>query len=322
MVGVVVVVAAGIAVTAFALADRQPTVTADVVVEIEETNAGSLLTVERIGQDAVVRVGEDTVATLSADDAGRTVYLPTAPGDRVTVVARGAETEVLVSETVDRGEAGDFIAYYTFEDASAGLVDQSGNGNDGTIQGAPAVVEDAAGTAFQFDGSEDYVEVNGLTTTNVSEVTELTVAVAYRPATADTKQELVEHVNADGSNWLLELKPDGAGPGYDLAYSVDKAGGSQTGQFRVGPYDAGDYRVAVGTFDGQAYELFVDGTSVGSDTFADGQAVGVGDLTIARDGEAGADRDYFDGRIYEVRLYYTALDASEVTTLTERMDED
>ncbi|MCK4342405.1 MAG: LamG domain-containing protein [Phycisphaerae bacterium] len=51
------------------------------------------------------------------------------------------------------------VGYWTFDEGSGGVVhDLSGNGNDGTIVGA-GWVEGVSGTALEFDGQNDFVEV-------------------------------------------------------------------------------------------------------------------------------------------------------------------
>ena len=315
MVGVVVVIAAGLAVGAFLLAGTQPTIQAETVVDVEETSAGTTLEVQRVGQSAEVRIEGDTVATLNESDAGRSVYLPTAPGDEVTVVASEGDQSLLLSETVDRGEAGDFIAYYTFDAGSGSTVrDRSTNDNDGTINGAPAW-SDTCGGSLEFDGANDYVRVPDITTTNVSDVEAFTVAVEFRSdgETGDI-QQLVEHTAPDGSEWFLETS--GSTAPFDLSYAVNYP--SDTVATSGQPLGLGETHVAVATYDGETYELYLDGSLVASANYA--SEVEMGRLTLARDDESNI--QHLDGALCEMRLYYTAFDADEVATMTERVGSD
>ncbi|MFC6975971.1 LamG-like jellyroll fold domain-containing protein [Halomicroarcula sp. GCM10025709] len=311
LVATVVFLGAVLAIGSFAYLDGLGAPTANAEFTYEQTPAGLEMTPEALSTTVDVQLNGKRVTTFGEDAAGRTVLLPTAPGDRITVVSRDGEQTVLVDKAIDdRSEVGDFIAYYTFESTSGStLVDRSGNGNDGTVRGNPRWT----GDSLRFDGSGDFVEVTGLSAP--IDVSEFTVAVAYRTDTGARKQELVEHIDNDGSNWLFELKQRGDPDEYDIAYSVDKASGSQSGQLRVGPYSEGERRVAVGTYDGSEYTVYVDGQREKSGSFS--SKISMGDLFVGRDAERSG--DFLDGDIYEIRLYYTAFGEEEVRVVSAAM---
>jgi flagellin-like protein len=311
LVAVVIVIAMTLVGLSFAFLDNTGTPRADAAFEYEQSPAGLEIIPQALGTDVIVKLNGNSVGTIEADSAGESVLVPTAPGDTVTIVSQDEDRSVLVEREIDeRSEIGDFIAYYTFDSGSdTTLKDRSGNGNDGTINGDPEPRE----SSLDFDGQDDSVSVSGLDADR--QVSELTVAVAYRPDT-DEHQELVEHVDKqEGTNLVLELK-GGSTDTYEVAYTVDKAGGSQSGEIFAGEYAAGDRHVVVGTYNGSAYDLYVDGTR--ADTGTDPPAnISLGDLTIANDAE-GLDQ-HFDGEIYEIRLYYTAFDEEEVKVITRAM---
>jgi FlaG/FlaF family flagellin (archaellin) len=316
LVAVVIVIALTLATFSFAFLEQTGTPTADAAFEYTQTPSGLEMTPTAISTDVIVELNGEQITTFARDSAGKTVLVPTAPGDTITVISKDEDRSVLVNKEIDgRSEIGNFIAYYTFEAGSGTILkDRSGNDNDGTIVGDPSPVG-GDDNGLRFDGDDDYVDVTDISAP--VDVSEFTVAVAYRPETGNKKQELVEHIDTDGSNWVLELKPKNADE-YELAYSVDKAGGTQSGQFRVGPYQTDDRRVAVGTFDGSEYELYVDGNKKGSNSFDAGQSVSMGDMTFAKDAER--DGDFLNGEIYELRLYYTAFDEEGVQRITSVMD--
>ncbi len=332
MVGVVVVVAAGIAAGAFLYAGTQPTIQAETVVEVQETSAGTTLEVQRIGQAAEVRIEGDPVATLNESDAGRSVYLPTAPGEEVTVVATEGDQSLLLSETIDRGEAGDFIAYYTFsEGTGSNVTDRSRNDNTARFvtQNGAAPSWDATAGAVTFDGDNDgYLQVDDVSVKNVSDVEAFTVAATFsidevRDGDGTNNiHQIVEHsFDGSGNEWYLETPTASRGGSPDdapfkLEYAVNYPDKSVQTNESIG---LDDTVTAVATYDGQTYELYLDGRLVASksDYTSD---VEMGDLTLARDDEQSI--QYLDGSLYEFRLYYTAFDTAEVETLTERMDDD
>jgi len=331
MVGVVVVAAAGIAVGAFLIAGSQPTIQAETVVDVEETNAGTTLEVQRIGQTAEVRIEGQPVATLDESDAGRSVYLPTAPGEEVTVVASEGDQSLLLSETVDRGEAGDFIAYYRFDEGTGSTVaDRSRNGNTAQFvdeNGAEPSWNATAG-AVEFDGANDgYLRVDDVSVGNVSDVEAFTVAATFSIDEVrggdgtDNIHQIVEHsFSGSGNEWYVETpvsSRDGADPGtapFKLEYAVNYPDNYVLTD--DGPVRLDERNTVVATYDGQTYEMYLNGRLVDSksDYTSD---VKMGELTLARDDEQAI--QYLDGSLYEFRLYYTAFDADEAATLTERL---
>lgn len=63
----------------------------------------------------------------------------------------------------------DIVLYLPFDEGGGNkVVDQSDNGNDGTIQGNPAWVEGKSGKALEFNGIDDFVEVPNSSTLNIT----------------------------------------------------------------------------------------------------------------------------------------------------------
>lgn len=311
LVGVTVVVGGVLAVGALTFLDGAGAPQATAEFDYEQTSAGLRMTPQAISTTVTVQLNGRDVATFDPNSAGQSVLLPTAPGDRITVVSRDGEQSVLVDRTVDdRSEVGDFIAYYTF-DAGSGttLEDQSGNGNDGTLVGDS---DGWTSNAYEFTG-DDYFDVESLDAPP-EDVTEFTIAVSYRQSgfSGDGYSQLVEHHNG-GNEWFLETNT-GTGSQYTLDYTVDYPNSKVTSDES---YTNGERHVAVGTYDGSTYELFVDGKSEGSENF-DSNVI-IGDLVIGADAPNGGSQE-FHGEIYEIRLYYRAFDESEVEVVTNAMD--
>jgi len=314
MVAIAIVIAMTLLVFAFSYVDETPEATAEASFDIDPSPAGVTVTPTALGTDVEVLLDGERVATFAADDAGESTLVPTSRGDEILIVSREGDSSVLLRETVDdRSEAGDFVAHYTFEAGSGStLVDRSGNGNDGTLQGDPTWIDDGQGAGLQFDGNDDYATVSDLGVDAVS-VDEFTVAVAYRQAGSTGRvNQLVEHYFG-GNEWYLETDA-GSGSSSVVDYAVNYPTDVVTTREE---YDTGDTHVAVGTYDGSEYELFVDGEAVGSGTYEDD--VEMGDMVVAADAPAGSSQR-LDGSIYEIRLYYTAFDDDSVRTITDVMD--
>lgn len=321
LVAVALVIGMVVVTASLALLTGYGTPTAEAAFEDEQTPAGLQMSPTVIGTDVDVLLNGNSVGTFEATSAGESLLVPTAPGDTITVVSRDEDRTVLVSKAIeDRSEIGDFIAYYPFETQDeSSLFDQSGNENQGTIEDDPQWHDGS----LQFDGVDDYVTVSDISVADVSQVSEFTIAVAYE--TDDSaKQELIEHKSGD-DNWMLELKPCdhsqvgsvcSGGDRYTPVFSVDEAGGSQAHQIFAGGLDPGESHVVVGTFDGSEHALYLDGTfKTKSGEFQ--SEISMGEVTIGKDNEGNF--DYFNGSISEIRLYYTAFDADQVTSITRAM---
>ncbi|QSG08595.1 LamG domain-containing protein [Halapricum desulfuricans] len=326
LVAVVIVIGIVLVTLSFSFLEGTGAPSAEASFEYEQTPVGLEMTATAIGTDVTVQLNGRPVTTIEAGDAGESVLVPTAPGDRITVVSQDREKSVLVAREIeDRDEVGDFIAYYTFEAGSGDtLLDRSNNDNDGNLSGDLDWQE----SSLAFDGDGDYIEVDQFNTP-VETVSEFTIAVTYRTDDESEKQELVEH-KSDDDNWLLELKPcdndevesadsdlcDGDDQ-YVPVFSVDQAGGTQDEQIFGDGEQANTRQTLVGTFNGSGHTLYVDGEQASSGEY-EGD-ISMGDLNIGKDIEPSND-DYLDGEIYEIRLYYTAFDDQQVRVLTEAME--
>ena len=290
--------------------------TSQATFEYAESPVGVEMTPEQIAQDVTVEINGKQVAAFDSSDAGNGKLIPTSPGDQLTVVAADGSRSVLVSRTVDeRDEIGDFIAHYTFEEGTGTtLYDRSGNENHGDIDfdSDPDWIT-GSDTGLAFDGAGDHVNVDNLETPGF-DVSEFTIAVAYKTNTGSQKQELVEHIS-DEDNWGLELK-DNRSNIYDPVFFADENSGFQSDQIFAGIQSVGNRQVLVGTYDGSQIEVFVDGNSRGTGSFS--SEINMSDMHIGEDAE-GSINDYLDGEIYEIRLYYSAFDDEGVDSITKAM---
>jgi hypothetical protein len=314
LVGVAVVVGSVVAVGSLTFLNGVGTPQATADFSYERTEAGLLMTPEAISTGVSVQLNGREVATFEPEDAGKSVLLPTAPGDRITVVSRDGEQSVLVQEEIDeRSEIGDFIAYYTFESESGDtLVDRSGNDNDGDINGGPTW----NGDSLTFDGTDDSVSVPDLEAPEEG-VSEYTIAIKYRQDGGGGAQELVEH-NDGTDNWLVTLW-DADGDTHRVRFLANKDGGAGCPAGNcietADTVSEGEQHVVVGTLNEDELALYVDGHKIGTDD-SPGE-IGMGDLQIGEDSELGT--QHFSGEIYEIRLYYTAFDDEEVQVISNAM---
>jgi hypothetical protein len=322
LVAVVILLATVVAVGVTAYSAQLNTLDAGAAFSLSQHPAGIQMNVESIDTEITVRVNGDTLHRLDAGDAGTSLVVPVAPGDRIVGMSGDDTQNVLIDETIlDCSRLGDVIAYYDFEKGSdpARVTDKSCNDNHGTLEnesgsGGPQWADGS----LRFDGTDDYVNVTGITTDNADNVSEFTIAVTYtQTGSSNRVNQLVEHQFSDGSReWFLETSDSVPEP-YDVGqYSMDYAVQYNSEVAVSTAVSPGESHVVVGTYDGNDYQLYVDGENRGGGSHS--QSTEMGTLRIGRDWE---DKDqYFDGEISELRLYYHEFNREEVELLTDIMD--
>ncbi len=198
------------------------------------------------------------------------------------------------------------------------FTDSSGNGNDGTCAGlsCPAAgVSGMDGTAFSFDGSDDYVEV--AYDMSLNPAGSFTV-VAWAKMSQDTARYRSVIVSQDTS--LSPLLANG--------YALHATNFDQW-QFRVGSESgtwiyAGSAAVSLGTWthlagvydaSAQTIRLYVNGTLSGSPVNAVIEPNTHRPLRVGAGATEGAANSHFPGTIDDVRVYNEALSQTEIQAL-------
>lgn len=314
---IVLLLGATVGAMTLGLTNQVPRSNPQMAVQWENSNAGLVVIPRSMTDDVDLKINGKTVTTISESDLNQEILLPVAPNDRVGFVGDAGPDDMLVQKRVREREAGDFIAYYTFEKQSGSTVlDRSSNDNDASLMDDPKWVKDNSGTGLQFDGSGDYVKVDQLNTKNTTDVDEFTVAVKFR-IEGDTGdiQQLVEHRNSTtGFEWFLETQA-GNMP-YKVEYNVWPNGNNPPG-IGSGQHSSGSTHVAVGTFDEDTMKLYIDGDYIGSKQRSG--TIEMGALYVGADAVM-ASSQHFKGRMYQLRLYYTAMDEGQVQMLTDVME--
>jgi FlaG/FlaF family flagellin (archaellin) len=314
LVAVAIIIAATLATVALTFLEDTGTPTADAAFEYEKTPVGLEMTPVAMGTDVFVQLNGKRVAELEADTAGQSVLLPTAPGDRITVVSTDERRSVLVNREIDsRDEIGDFVAYYPFENGNATtVVDESGNGNSGNINGGITRVN---GSALDFNGSTGtYVDVGDLTVDGPDAVEEITVAIEYQIDSGSGIQNLIEHQDSSFA-WYVETDGKHGDPHqmeFDIGFNSPPNSSITTGDI-----PAGETQILVGTFDGSEMAFYRNGNLVGSKPLD--REVALGQVILGADSDPNSIGQNLDGQLHNVRLYYAAFDGEEVERITEVM---
>lgn len=203
------------------------------------------------------------------------------------------------------------VARYEFEQD---VTDSWGN-NDGTDNTSAGYVTGTVGSyAKAFDGADDWVDIGTVLGSSPS-----AFSVACWVRTSNTSKSSMS---------LFRVRDGSSGDQINLStVSVFSSGGPEwqiedNGTFgTIRPGSGSDVRDGswhhlIGTFDGSVLELYVDGSSVGTDSlspslsFSDAVAIGA-----FNDGEDGAIEAHHEGDIDDLRVYNKSLSDNEASNL-------
>ena len=197
--------------------------------------------------------------------------------------------------------------------------DESGNGNNGTVNGA-TLAEDRfgnAGSAYGFDGVDDYIAANASTALDASSYSEITLSAWVNTAEfspTGSASKIITHTSIDDPNlqqYALSVQHDSAL--YFLA---------GTGQFEANGINVSSpvlfmnqWQHVIMTYDGESVSFFVNGnlvfTKLESDNFPTSPT---GALVFSSIQSSQYNRLY-NGLLDDITIYNRALSPEEVTQL-------
>ena len=195
------------------------------------------------------------------------------------------------------------IAAYSFDEGEGETAeDLSGNGHEGSIEGAAWTYKGRYGPALDFDGEEDCVSTPNTPALQLTE--EFTLEAWVRPELHISGDPVIVKETEEGDSFALGLgfQEDGTPEAFvgEGEEQTDVASSEEVPQFV--------WTHLAATFDGAKLRLFVNGDLVATEEIEDPPVAGTGPLRVGcsdQDGE-------FAGRIDEVRIYNRALDGGEV----------
>jgi len=209
------------------------------------------------------------------------------------------------------GNAGSLVGYWSFDfdDIQGTIVlDQSGTGNDGTINGTPALIEGPFGNALQLDGMSDYVDCGNAESLNITD--KLTISAWVK--TVDAGEPAPGEMG--GQNHYVS-KNDSYGIKHrtNLLIFWIYDGGWYATRISIDNSFNGEWHHVVGTYDGIVLKTYVDGN-------LEGDAPHVGDIDLnglnVNIGKNPNQNDHnFEGAIDEVMIFNRDLTESHVQDL-------
>jgi hypothetical protein len=202
------------------------------------------------------------------------------------------------------------VAYYPF---SGNANDQSGNGNDGVVNGA-LLTQDRFGqanSAYSFDGLNDYIQVSASPSLDIQDAITLSAWV-YHLSNLNT-QHIVNRSDPSTGYRLAAWPANPTGNAFELYDDSQVQHIIDDGQAPV----TGTWTHVAGVWDGTTMSIYRDGQL--ADTVAFSGSIGlanndlfIGDLVIPGYPTQGP----FHGFIDEVRVYNRALSGVEIQQLT------
>lgn len=196
------------------------------------------------------------------------------------------------------------IGYWPF---NGNTIDESGNGNDGTVYGAALTVDrfGNVNSAYSFDGTNDYISAN-------SEV----------PISNQARSISVwfNTTSSSGSNgWYVNTLTSWGAPSNNnlCAVSVYKAKlmfgafGSSYDVYTEQIVNDSIWHHTVITYDGSILKLFLDTVEVASES----RNLNTDSSSFYIGRRVGQDNQFMDGLIDDIRIYNRALTSEEVVLL-------
>ena len=195
----------------------------------------------------------------------------------------------------------DAAGIWLFDESSGDAIDSSGNGNDGTINGATRV-NGKIGKALEFDGVDDWVGTRKSASLDNTEA--FTVEAWIKPDVADANQvslgNAVDNFEFDVRNGLS-------------LYVRDQVGWGSPAQSGAGTVPAGVWSHVAGIFDGNEIKVYLNGALKA--TTPRNTTLVSGDFALNFGTYANGAGWFYDGLLDEVALFNVALEQEDIQAI-------
>ncbi|MBT4990048.1 MAG: hypothetical protein HOM96_05895 [Rickettsiales bacterium] len=216
--------------------------------------------------------------------------------------------------------------------------DKSGNGyhlKQSSSSYKPAFVNDLNYPAIQFDGSNDRLYIDSNYYTNASEISQLTVFVAFK-TTASAKQVFVGYDG--GEYWRIGLSSNGKFEYKTASYPYLSSNPSGNKHYLVtssSGYRDGNIHYLAATFDKDVSirkKIYIDGVNVASANASNSSNgigsgvtrygyIGTGSEATSSGGAVNSIASYVNGNIYEILIYENSFTSTEMSVLHNYLED-
>ena len=194
--------------------------------------------------------------------------------------------------------------------------DESGNGNNGTVNGATLTTDrfGAANSAFSFDGVNDFIEVIGYSDT----LYEFTISLWFDEVLPGFLFDFGDEALGGANSFSNRIAITPLYVNNSIAVSLDYNYGNVPSSGGSIPYSATGWRNVITTWDGDSLKLFLNNQYLGA-TKTNVSEVQLYLSNIKRFGSRYQDiigyQTYFGGKIDDVCMWNRALNQNEITQL-------
>lgn len=213
-----------------------------------------------------------------------------------------------------RIDAASTVAVWLFDEGTGDIAkDTSGNGNDGTLKNGPTWVAGKFGEALEFDGTDDYVDIDDTDALSGGNGKQLTVVAWFRTTKiegTDNTPLITKYLSAQEKDWGLTVdtgrlkfayETDGAG--VDFEVNAPSMGGVvELDQWYHGAF----------VLDGKDVKVYLDGEEVAAaelptETPNTDVNVAIGAVVYRN--------NYYQGIIDEVGVFNATLSQEEISAI-------
>jgi len=200
------------------------------------------------------------------------------------------------------------VAYWKFDEGNGTIAyDSSGNGNNGTIYGANWTTG-ITGSALDFDGIDDYIEILDSASLNITEEITLCTWVKLDSIAVDPPViiEKWEFANSE----VYKLGIGDSGNDFELRINHNPLVG--------GNVSVEIWNFVVGTYDGSNLKLYQNGELVGQSQFNETIYTSTNNVFIGADRDISEFNQHLDGIIDEICVYNRAITEIEIKELYQK----
>ncbi|MFH1717095.1 MAG: LamG domain-containing protein [Planctomycetota bacterium] len=201
----------------------------------------------------------------------------------------------------------DLVGYWKFDEGSGTVAtDSSAYGNDGTLGGNAKWVTGYMGTALDFNGSGDFVEIPHDPSLSITD--EITIAAwTYMRANASGEMAIVSKGGWAANDLPYELTET---PGDVIFWQFYDDGGRDTCSPDSPP--VAEWHHIAATYDGTIFKCYIDGELAEEWAYTGKMPQNTASVTIGRRSRGGT---FFNGMIDEVMIYNQALAEDDIPNI-------
>ncbi|MBA3575476.1 MAG: LamG domain-containing protein [Pseudonocardiales bacterium] len=210
-----------------------------------------------------------------------------------------------LSGTTNGVTAPGLVAAYSFDEgAGNSVLDASGSGLTGVVNGATWSPQGKFGNALSFNGTNARVDITDAAPLHLTNG--MTLETWVKPAALANWREVILKERPNGLSYALYASDPSSKPNTYVSL-----GGADRDATATTALPLNSWSHLAATYDGATLRLIVNGTQVASQAVTGNLTASTGALRIGGNSLWG---EWFSGLIDEVRIYNRALTAAEVTT--------